>query len=111
MRKNLLISILLVLIGCSDNEALIRKENAVSIDIITNDKEINSKKLTDSDSITTILSKLNTADEKVVKFYATHKLIITYSTGEHVSILCNGFLIKFNGRTYKLNNNISSLLK
>lgn len=99
---------------CSNKSEVINSDNVKEM-IITIDstaanpipKEI---RVGQKDSLTSILRALNNCDKEPIKFYATHRIKLVYSSGEEEMIFCNGSSMKYKGLTYRMDKNIRDII-
>lgn len=110
MKNAFVVVLCLTMISCLRKSVIINSSNVKSIVVTANDGKLDPIEVTNGDSITAILSKLNNAHKEPIKFYATHKLSINYRDGKQILVLCNGPSMKVEGHTYKLKQRISDIL-
>lgn len=109
----LLFGILLFVIGCNPKELFSDKDLEA---IITEKRELennerNTIKITQPDSLKTIIKYLNNGKKEPVKFFPTYKIKLAYRNGSELTIFANDHLIKYEGQTYRLNQNMGKLYK
>jgi hypothetical protein len=96
--------------SCWGKSEIIESNNVKSIVVTSNDDKFNPMEITNSDSIKFILKKLNNVHQEPIKFYATHRVNISYNDGKQILVLFNGPSMKVDGHTYKMNESIKDML-
>ena len=104
---------IITMIGCEGKSKLFESENIKSITIthhiVSNNKfiiEIHSV-----DEINKIVDLLNYSRKEPRIFKANYEIKILYNKGLSKLILGNGNMIKVDGLTYKLNQNLNDLIE
>ena len=113
MKLNIFIIALLSLLSCNSSK-IINTENIDKLTVIVDSLKIAGETkefyITDRDSISRIVNKLNRAKKEFAKFRPTYRIEINYLDSQKVTILCNAKRITIEGITYKLNEDIKKII-
>ncbi|RNL88496.1 hypothetical protein ED312_08595 [Sinomicrobium pectinilyticum] len=104
MRKvGLVLMICLFLLSC--NDMIIDESGIESLEVFNNNKEKISV-LNNNFEISNFVKKLNGAERKVIKFYPTYTIKISYQNGNEKILFSNGNNFKIDGLTYQMKQNV-----
>jgi hypothetical protein len=100
--------------GCFNKTEIIAgngiKSIAVTLDSASQKVTSGRIEISNKDSLTQIIKRLNICESEPIKFYPTHKLDLLYNNGQEKIIFCSGSSMKCEGRTYRLNESIRDIL-
>jgi len=104
---------LLFMNSCFESNETISSRNITALEISVikfPKKDTLYSRITNVDSIHSILRKLNDGNEKLIKFYATCRITVLYSDGRENLVSCSGSSMKVDGVTYRLAEDIQNII-
>ena len=113
--NNLLLAIVLLLsaAGCQTRNKVFNDRNLVSITVEGNYRDTlraSKRKINHTDSLVRIVRHFNNAKRQPTKFWPAYKISLIYNDGTALTIFALDSLIKYDGLTYTLNENIEQIL-
>ncbi len=99
----------LLVISCTKKNKIIYKNNLKSITII-NKKSLDTLETTNSYLSNNLIDDINNSKEDLSKFASRFAVQFHYNDGGIKILGCNGTMFKFEGKYYKLNKNLDTLL-
>jgi hypothetical protein len=114
MRNLIILSLAFLFLGCTSGSVIIGADKVKSI-VITLDSSgnhfhLSPIQISNRDSITEIIKKIDACEREPLYFFPTHWISIAYQDGREETILCNGSSLKYDGLTYKLKESIKDII-